>query len=89
MKTYTIKEYTEMSERFNKLSFQDKIKTVRDNSNILTLASDHNWWGVKVKNEEIQEQLKELEIYFDIVNEWDSNEIHSLVYLLGMDVTDI
>lgn len=61
MRKFSLEQYTEMSDRFNKMSFYDKIKTIRDNSDILTLASDYNWWGVKVKDKEIQEQLSDTE----------------------------
>lgn len=89
MRTFTIDQYIRMAEKFNKMSFRDKIITIRDNSDILTLASDHNWWGVKAKDKEICEQLDEMEVYFEITNEWDSNEMNELVDLLGIWNTDI
>lgn len=89
MRNFSLEQYVEMSERFNKMSFYDKIKTIRDNSDILTLASDGNWWGVKVKDVEIQEQLFDSESEFQIEREWDSSEMCDLVSLLGIDNTDI
>ncbi len=89
MEKYTIEQYRQMSEKFNKMSFYDKIKTIRDNKDILTLASDGNWWGVKVKDEEIQEELFDNEEQFDIENEWRSSEMYDLVSLLGIDNTGI
>ena len=89
MEKYTIEQYRQMAKRFNKMSFYDKIKTIRDNKEILTLASDGNWWGVKVKKEEIQEELFDNEEQFNIQNEWQSSEIMDLVSLLGIDNTDI
>lgn len=89
MRTYSLEQYKEMSVRFNKLNFAKKIETIRDNSDILQLASDHNWWGVKAVDEDIQEQLEEEGIEFKIEREWDSSEMHTLVYLLGINVTDI
>lgn len=89
MKEFTLKEYIQMAGRFNKMSFYDKIKTIKDNSDILTLASDGNWWDVKTKNKEIQEQLEELNKEFAIENEWGSSEMYDLINLLGMDNTDI
>lgn len=86
---YTLDQYKRMAARFNKMSFYDKIKTVRENSNILTLASDGNWWGVKVKDEEIEEKLYEAVAGFQIENEWGSSEMHDLIRLLGMEDTDI
>jgi len=48
-----------------------------------------NWWGVKVKDKEIQEELYDNGWQFNITNEWDSDEMHTLVDLLGIEVTDI
>jgi hypothetical protein len=39
------------------MKFIEKIDTIIKNKDILMLASDGNWWGVKVKDEKIQEQL--------------------------------
>jgi hypothetical protein len=89
MEKYTIEQYRQMAKKFNQMSFYDKIKTIRDNKEILTLASDGNWWGVKVKDEEIQEELFDNEEQFNIENEWQSREIMDLVSLLGIDNTDI
>ena len=89
MKKYTLEQYQEMAKKFNKMSFSQKIKVLRDNKEILTLASDHNFWGVKVLDEEIQDVLYETESGFDIENEWGSREMHDLIGLLGINVTDI
>ena len=78
-----------MARRFNQMSFREKIKTIRNNSDILTLASDGNWWGVKVKDKAIQEQLFENDNQFEITNEWGSREMFDLVSILGIDNTDI
>lgn len=78
-----------MLKRFDKMSFIQKIKCIQANTDILTLASDHNWWGVKVKDKEIQEQLEEMDAPFTIENEWDSSEMHDLIFLLGIGITDI
>lgn len=89
MRQFTIEQYRQMAKRFNQMSFYDKIKTIRDNKDILTLASDGNWWCVKVKDKEIQEELFDNEEQFNIENEWGSSEMYDLVYLLGIDNTDI
>ena len=89
MRKFSLEQYIEMSIRFNKMSFYDKIKTIKDNSDILTLASDGNWWGVKVKDRDIQEQLFEMDKPFIIINEWYASEMYDLVSLLGIDNTDI
>ncbi len=89
MEKYTIEQYRQMAKKFNQMSFYDKIKTIRENKEILTLASDGNWWCVKVKDEEIQEELFDNEEEFYIKNEWQSSEMMDLVSLLGIDNTDI
>ena len=89
MRQFTIEQYRQMAKRFNQMSFYDKIKTIRDNSDILTLASDGNWWGVKVKDNDIQEELFDNEEQFVIQNEWGSSEMYDLVNILGIDNTHI
>lgn len=89
MRNFTLDQYKIMAERFNKMSFYDKIKTLINNTDILILASDGNWWGVKAVDTEIQQQLEEEQCDFRITNEWGSDEIHTLVYLLGLTTTDI
>lgn len=89
MREFTLEQYVEMAKRFNKMSFYDKIKTIKDNSDILTLASDGNWWGIKTKSKEIQEQLEELNKEFVIENEWGSSEMYDLINLLEIDNTDL
>ena len=89
MRQFTLEQYIEMAKRFNKMSFFDKIKVIKDNSDILTLASDGNWWGIKTKSKEIQEQLEELNKEFEIENEWGSSEMYDLINLLEIDNTDL
>ncbi len=89
MRKFTLEQYQQMAIRFNKKNFQEKIEIIIANKDILTLASDYNWWGVKVKNKEIQEQLIGTETGFEIENEWGSHEMGDLVDLLGIDNTDI
>lgn len=89
MSKYTLEEYVAMAERFNKMSFSNKIKTVRENTDILILGADGNWWGVKVKDKEIQEQLEYNDNIFRIENEWGSSEMYDLIILLGIGLTDI
>jgi len=88
-RSFSLEQYRQMSERFNKMSFRDKILTIQKNSDILTLASDGNWWGVKVKDNEIQERLYDNEWQFNIEKEWGSSEMFDLVDLLGIGNTDI
>lgn len=88
MRKFTLKQYIEMAGRFNQMSFYNKIKTIKENSDILTLASDHNWWGVKIKDKEIWEEFNE-EYEFQIEKEWDASEMCDLVSLLGIGNTDI
>jgi hypothetical protein len=88
MRSFSLEQYKQMAYKFNKMSFRDKIITLQKNSDILTLGSDYNWWVVKVKNKDIQEELYESEANFKIQNEWDYNEMCDLVNLLGLDNTD-
>ena len=87
-RNFSLEQYKQMAERFNKMSFRNKIITLQQNSDILTLGSDHNWWVVKVKNKDIQEELYESETSFQIENEWDCHEMFELVNLLGLENTD-
>ena len=89
MRNFTIKQYIEMSKRFNRLSFSKNIITIRKNIDILHLAADGNWWGVKVRDTSIEEHLVENGQEFIIANEWGSGEMIDLVLLLGIDITDI
>ena len=89
MRKFTEDQYEQMAERFNKKSFYDKIKTIIENKDILQLGADGNWWGVKVKDKEIQEALYDSDKGFNIENEWGSSEMYDLVSLLGIDITDI
>jgi len=88
-RSFSLEQYRQMAERFNKMSFREKILTIQKNNDILTLASDGNWWGVKVKDIEMQEQLYYNEWQFNIENEWGSSEMFDLVDLLGIGNTDI
>lgn len=89
MAKFTLKQYQEMAERFNALSFYQKIMKLQKHSDIITLASDGNWWGVKAKDKDIEEQLYETETGFTIEQEWGSSEIHALIDLLEIGNTDI
>ena len=89
MAKYTYEQYVGMADRFNKLSFTMKIKTIMDNTDILTLAADGNWWGVKVKDKAIQERLYDEEKQFNIENEWQHRQMYDLIALLGIGITDI
>lgn len=89
MRNFTLDQYKIMAERFNKMSFSDKIKTLINNTDIIILASDHNFWVVKAVDKNIQQQLEEEQCEFRIKNEWDSDEMHELVYLLGLTTIDI
>lgn len=89
MKNYTYEDYEKMSDDFNVKTFSQKIQFISNNKNILTLAADGNWWGVKVKDEDIQERLYDNDKEFRIENEWQSEQMYELVYLLGIGITDI
>jgi len=86
---YTLNQYVRMAESFNKMSFKQKIEILLLHKNILTLASDYNWWCVKVKDKEIQETLYDSDQQFAIENEWGHKEIGTLISILGLENTDI
>jgi hypothetical protein len=88
-KEYTIEQYVNMSEKFNKMTFIDKIGTIKENTDILILGADGNWWGVKVKDIDIQTTLEENGLEFEINKEWDSSEMQDLINILGIEITDI
>ena len=88
MRSFSLEQYKRMADKFNKMSFRNKIIALQENSDILTLGSDHNCWVVKVKNEDIQESLYESETNFQIKSEWDCHEICELANLLGLENTD-
>jgi len=79
-----------MAKNFNSKSFINQIRTVRDNKEIITLASDHNFWRVKAVDTDIQEELFDSDNEFHLQEtEWGSREMHDLVGLLGINITDI
>jgi len=88
MRSFSLEQYKRFADKFNKMSFRDKIITLQKNSDILTLGSDYNSWVVKVKDNDIQKELYESETNFQIQNEWDYHEMSELVSLLGIENTD-
>ena len=89
MRSFTFEQYKKMAERFNKKSFREKIVVIQQNSDILTLASDYNFWGVKVKDKDIQERLNYENCKFTIRQEWGSTEIFELIDLLNIGNMDL
>lgn len=87
-RSFCLDNYRKMAERFNKMSFRDKILTIQKNNDIIQLASDHNWWRVKVIDEEIDNEIVGTKDEFHIPQEWDSREIYDLIDLLGITRTD-
>ena len=83
----TIDQYKAIAAEFNQLSFRLKILFIQKHSDILTLASDHNWWAVWAKDQAIQEELYESDCQFDITSEWDADEMCELIDLLGIENT--
>lgn len=88
MKNYTIDQYIKMVENFNKMAFYQKIYTIKTNQEIFSLGSDGNCWRVRLKDRDIEEELYEMDKYFEIKTEWDSSEIYALISMLGIDNTD-
>ncbi len=85
---YELKDYLEMAEKFNKMNFSNKIIWLRDNPELAMLASDHNWWRVKLVDKEMEEDLEELGVEFKINKEWDSSEIDDLISIIGIKNVD-
>ena len=88
MKKYTLDQYKQMAEKFNRMPFYKQIQTLLANKDILTLASDGNCWGVRVKDELIHEELSDSDSHFTIENEWGSSELFDLISLLGLENVD-
>lgn len=85
----TLEMYRGKAAGFNKLPFYLQIKTLQEQPHLLQICADHNWWVVKVRDKEIQEQLEELGEEFSFRNkEWESDEMNTLVNLLGLDIGD-
>lgn len=81
MRDFTIEQYKRMALKFNKMDFAEKLKCLNENSDILTLANDHNWWGVRPIDKKVRESLEEQDIYFDIEREWSDKEVTALLGL--------
>ena len=89
-KKLTLQDYINWSKEFNQLSFIEKIKVLKKHPDLLSLGCDGNWWGVKVKDKEIQEELEDDEKdYFYIEGEWGWREMESLLELIGVEVGDL
>ena len=89
MSQFTLEEYITMSKRFNSLDFYHQVQGLIKHKDILQIGADHNWWVVKVIDKEIQEQLEELGEEFSFRNqEWGSDEMYTLIGLLGLSITD-
>ena len=86
---FSFDQYKKMSIRFNKMTFADRVKTIQENSDLFTLASDGNVWGVKIKDKEIEELFDENDLQFEIEREWGSREMYGLIFLLEMELTDL
>jgi len=73
----------------NAMNFKNKILYLQHNGHILTLASDGNCWGVRVKDTKIQEQLEDCECNFTITQEWDCHEMFDSISILKIGNTDL
>ena len=79
MRTFTIDQYIRMASKFNKMNFDQKLECLNNNSDILTLDSDGNWWGVRPVDKDIRFQLEEKDVLFEIENEWGHSEMMSIL----------
>lgn len=87
-KTYSLKQWELMIDKFNKMPFIEQIKTVKENSDLFKLGNDGNWWNVRFKNEEIHEHFDDIDKPLCIENEWGSSETRDLIRLLGIKIFD-
>lgn len=86
-KKYSLHQYHKMVIRFNSLPFADKIRVLRDNPDIIILAKDGNFWTVKAIDKDIQSELEEGDLTFDIgVNDWGVDEIKTMLFIIGVHV---
>lgn len=85
----TVMDYVDMANHFNKLSFRSKIMYLIENKDIITLVADGNWWIIRANDPEIDEHLGDLDECFEIENEWGSEEMFTLVELLGLKIVGI
>lgn len=90
MREFTLEEYRTMSKKFKELTFYYQIKGLQKHQDLFKICADNNWWGVKVKDEEIQKQLEELGETFEFENmQWGYKEMETLLAMIGFGVYDL
>ena len=65
---FTTEQYSEMSKRFNKLNFAEKVKIIKKNSNLFYLESKADWITLRLVDEEAQERGD------DLLFNWSNNK---------------
>lgn len=75
-------QYAELSRRFNSKTFAEKVKIIKENSNIFYLESKSDWITLRLVDEEAQERGD------DLLFNWDNNkedvDVVVLFQLLGV-----
>ena len=93
-KQISLEEYKKLSKEFNKLSFVGKIKTIIEKSDLLVIAMSYKLendlasWSIKVKDKEIQKQLEDSGVSFEIDKEWSWGEMIDFLEVLGIPAID-
>lgn len=75
-------QYIEMSKRFNKLNFAEKVKIIKENNNLFYLESKANWITLRLVDEEAQERGDDL--LFNWSNSKEDVDVVVLFQLLGV-----
>lgn len=79
---FTTEQYSEMSKRFNKLNFAEKVKIIKENSNLFYLESKADWITLRLVDEEAQERGDDL--LFNWSNNKEDIDVVVLFQLLGV-----
>lgn len=93
-KETSLEEYKKLSEEFNKLSFLGKIKTIMENSDRLVVAlsydlkNDSASWSVRAKDKQIQKQLEDSGVNFEVGEKWGWVEIIYFLEALRIPTVD-
>lgn len=79
---FSHEQYVEMSKRFNKLNFAEKVKIIKENSNLFYLESKADWITLRLVDETAQERGDDL--LFNWSNSKEDVDIVVLFQLLGV-----
>ena len=83
---YTVEQYRTLSERFNKMSFLQKIVTVKNNSDVFTLESDG--YNFRLRLEEEAQKL-ELDLLFSFPEFLEFSQIKDIMSLIDLKIKEL